>query len=340
MAIQRFLPIIKLHGSYYHMGIQTGQLFQQRIKSTIAQLPELHRYKTWDAKDPARVNFLFDHNQRELPEFIEYLKGISEGSGIAYRVILILNFMHIPEPMNCSTGIFVTPDTICLCHNEDEHPIMGANSYFVKYYITDKLCILSHCYPGCLPGMSFGFNSYGIFMSTNALADPYQQMGVSRVFCGFQALHQSSIDAAASVVHAYTPRLGAANYNFLSHNEQRVVNVETTSITARVTEIRKKFFHANHFIHKDFLIHLTKDSNSITRQAQGEDKIRTIEPTPENLLQIMRAKGVYLSLEDTENTSQTNGTVLVTSQQDMILKYLPRNEPSTTSQHFSLHTLR
>jgi predicted choloylglycine hydrolase len=322
------------------MGIQTGQLFQQRIKSTIAQLPELQRYKTWDAKDPARVNFLFDHNQRELPEFIEYLKGISEGSGITYREILILNFMHIPEPMNCSTGIFVTPDSICLCHNEDEHPIMGANSYFVKCYINDKLCILSHCYPGCLPGMSFGFNSYGIFMSTNALSDPYQQMGVSRVFCGFQALHQSSIDTAASVVHAYMPRLGAANYNFLSHNEQRVVSVETTSITARVTEIRKKFFHANHFIHEDFLIHLTKDSNSITRQSQGEDKIRTIEPTPENLLQIMRAKGVYLSLEDTKNTSQTNGTVLVTSQQDMILRYLPRNEPLTTSQNFSLHTMR
>jgi predicted choloylglycine hydrolase len=340
MAKQRSLPVIELHGSYYHMGRKTGQHFQQRIKSTIAQLPELQRHKKWDAKDPARVNFLCDHNQRVFPEFIEYLKGISEGSDIKYREILILNFMHIPEPTNCSTGIFVTPDTICLCHNEDEHPVMGANSYFVKFSINDKLCILSHCYPGCLPGMSFGFNSYGIFMSTNALSDPYQQLGVSRVFCGFQALHQSSIDTAASVAHAYTPRLGAANYNFLSHNEQRVVNVETTSITARVTEICKKFFHANHFIHKDFSIHLTKDSHSITRQAQGEDKIRTIEPTPENLLLIMRAKGVYLSLVDTENTSQTNGTVLVESQQDMIMKYFPRDEPSTTSQHFSLRTLR
>jgi hypothetical protein len=177
-------------------------------------------------------------------------------------------------------------------------------------------------------------------MSTNALSDPYQQMGVSRVFCGFQALHQSSIDTAASVVHTYIPRLGAANYNFLSHDEQRVVNVETTSITARVTEIHKKFFHANHFIHKDFSIHLTKNSNSITRQSKGEDYLRSIEPTPENLMQIMRAKDVYLTLEDTENTSQTNGTVLVTSQQDMILKYFPRDEPSATSQHFSLHTLQ
>ena len=256
MAMQRFLPMIELHGSYYHMGIQTGQHFQQRIKLTIAQLPELQLYKKWDAKDPARVNFIFDQNQREFPEFIEYLKGLSEGSGIPYRDILIHNFMHLPEPTDCSTGIFVTPDTMCLCHNEDEHPVMGANSYFVKFYINDTLCILSHCYPGCIPGMSFGLNSYGIFMSTNALSDPYQQMGVSRVFCGFQALHQSSIDTAASMVHANTPRLGAANYNFLSHNEQRVVNVETTSITARVTEIRQKFFHANHLIHKDFSIHL------------------------------------------------------------------------------------
>ena len=149
--------------------------------------------------------------------------------------------MHLPHWANCSTSIFrERGGSIFIAHNEDAHPLLEKYAYFV--YIVpendDAIPFFSHCYPGVVPGMSFGFNLAGIVQTCNSLPDPIKSVGIPRMFVG-RAIYEktSNIDDAIDIINKMTPRSGGASYTIGSLPDRNIVNIETTGTDYAVIKI-------------------------------------------------------------------------------------------------------
>ena len=131
MTTQDILPFLRVSGTNYEIGFQIGQHFRDRIKNTLDTLPAFKENKEWDEKNPERLNKVKKISEKYFPQYMEELKGYTEGSGIEFRDIFIHNYKHMPRKDNCSTGIFKFESNTLIAHNEDAHPIMGKNAYFL-----------------------------------------------------------------------------------------------------------------------------------------------------------------------------------------------------------------
>jgi len=142
------------------------------------------KHKSWDAKNPSYIDKMLNLSKQVFPQYVNEIQGLADGAGYEFRELFIHNSMHIPDLANCSTGIIKFSDKIYLAHNEDFNELMGENSYFLYVELEDNKGFFSHCYPGVLPGMSFGFNSEGLMVTCNSLPDPTKSVGVSRILFG------------------------------------------------------------------------------------------------------------------------------------------------------------
>jgi len=344
MNPQDILPFLRVSGTNYEIGFQVGQQFRDRIKNTLDNLPAFKENKERDEKNPERLNKIKKISEKSFPQYMEELKGYAEGSGIEFRDIFIHNYKHLPREDNCSTGVFTFENNTLIAHNEDAHPIMGKNAYFLYEELEIGTSFFAYSYPGILPGMSFGFNSHGIFFCCNSLPDPTKSVGISRIFLARNMFEQKTIEDALFAAQRYTPRSGGANYNISSLKTNVAVNLETTGNASYRTDITDRFFHTNHYISeglgpKNFPI--GEGSISKERLEGGLKLLYNVEKNAEGLLRVLSDDSVFVNFRETGNRFQTNGTALVEIKkgEDIDLKFFPATQEKKEYQHFRLSDL-
>ncbi|MFW9879707.1 MAG: C45 family autoproteolytic acyltransferase/hydrolase, partial [Candidatus Thorarchaeota archaeon] len=252
MISTEILPLLRVSGTNYEIGFQVGQHFKERIKNTLDNLEMFNDNKIWHQKNPERLKKVKKISEQYFPQYMEELRGYAEGSGIEFQDIFIHNYSHMPRADNCSTGIFKSKNKTLIAHNEDAHPIMGENAYFLLEKLKNGSSFFAYSYPGILPGRAFGFNSNGIFFCCNALPDPTKSVGLSRIFFERNIFEQKTIEDSLLAAQRYTPRSGGASYNIVSSKTNVAVNLETTGNASYKTDITDRFFHTNHYISEGF----------------------------------------------------------------------------------------
>ncbi|NHJ41310.1 MAG: hypothetical protein FK731_14860 [Asgard group archaeon] len=321
---QERLPFFRVKGTNYEIGFQIGKEFKKQINNTLTNRAKFIELKNRDSRNKSQINKMLELSKLIFPNYIDEMQGLADGSGYDFRDIFIHNSMHLLDLTNCSTGIMKLLNKIFIAHNEDFDPIMEENRYFLYIEQEKRKGFFAHCYPGVIPGMSFGFNSAGLFVTCNLLPDPSKSLGISRVLFGRAIFEQSSINDALKIINSFSPRTGGASYTLASMNENKVINVETTGTASTHINIIDRFFRANHYISDEFKHYPIHCLDTVVRQKRGDIRIQEEEKSLEGLLRVLWDDSVFLSMEDTNYRYQTNCTIQVEISDDIYLKYFER----------------
>jgi len=261
------LETLKVSGSNYEIGSKIGSHFKAKICDFIESSESFNEAREiidWD-----KYEKVLELANRRFPQYMDEIKGISDGSGVDYEDLILLNFKYEIPRVFCSTVIYKVNDEMILGHNEDGERVNEEDAFLLIAKPQAGIPFFAYCYPGMVPGNAFSFNSHGLVMTGNYMPTPDPGIGVPRHLIDRSMLEAVTIDDALE--RALLPeRATGFSYNLVSLRERRAVNLETTSQRHYVSEVGDRFFHTNHYVSKGLGgIRQTIGESSRIRYGQG-----------------------------------------------------------------------
>jgi len=294
------LPFLQVSGTYFEIGHQIGTHFRRAIQKTFSTDMRIKLLLRWDNVQPDRVTEAEKLTRIHFPQYLDEIRGMAEGADLPFRDVLTVNFMHLPPVMHddCSTIILREGDNIILGHNEDHVIGLGQAAYLVQCnYSASKVSIFSFLYPGCIPGLSFGFNSHGVVVTCNYAPDPNIEIGIPRLMLGHWVLEAPTLAEAIARAQAHSPRAGGVTYNIVSMTDKAAVALETTGKLGDVHPVKDRFFHTNHYLAPQFShipIPARSKSSTVKRYTRGMKLLPSAQKTGEGALSLMQDPAIFL----------------------------------------------
>ncbi|CAF1262014.1 unnamed protein product [Rotaria sordida] len=200
------IPFYSIEGTHYECSFKLGQLIAQRIRERIKKesndLQPLFNFIKTDVGSKY-FNSYTATIQDEYPWYYDELKGLSDGSEVSLKQILVLNYKNELKAANdiyeeqekdergrssCSTVLINRLDNyeqlLFIAHNEDEADSNWNTSYILQatvrssvYRINGKEELrespnerfIALGYAGQLAGNGFGANHHGFVFTYNGL---------------------------------------------------------------------------------------------------------------------------------------------------------------------------
>lgn len=240
------LKHITFEGSHKELGLEIGKGFSKEIHESLDNYDPLvenflPKYKTDEGKNLYEQYLKFNNNR--FPNFVDELKGISEGSNRPFQEIFMCN---IRSEFGCSNSILLDEKHALLGHNEDGN-IAFKNSFLVTSKVDDGIRWTAYTYPGFLCGNAFGFNEYGLVFAVNNVAPKNKRIGIGRHFIARSLLESKSIDEAVQKCLIDSRASGFA-CAIGSIKERRVIVLELGPDNHYLREVNGPYFHANHYL--------------------------------------------------------------------------------------------
>jgi predicted choloylglycine hydrolase len=254
---QAFSEVI-LSGSYYEIGRGAGFHFKHEIALVFEVRNEWFNSLKSAAKadSSALYQSLLDSAARYYPQYVEELKGMADGAGVAFEDIFILNTSaeldaarYITEEENpgCSTMFLVSEDGKFLIHSEDGHRVYAGNMFIAKVFPPSGVSFIALSYPGIMIGNGPGMNSKGIVQSTNFIGAVSWKPGIPRYFLNRAVLESISLDHAIQV-STHPSRAFAYRHNLGSFTSQKMIILEVTPWQYEIFEPSGNYCHTNHLL--------------------------------------------------------------------------------------------
>lgn len=197
-----------------------------------------------------RLQGLVKYGENHFPQYMEEIRGIADGSNSSLTDILLINCKYDFQRKGCTTMIFRESNRIILAHNEDNTKDHLDICHLLKVFPDEGIPFISFCYPGMIPGNSFGFNSYGMIITNNAMPTPDMKMGCPRHLIDRSQLEAKNIEDVIKKA-LFRERSSGGSFNIVSQEENRAINIETTSQRHCLTEVMDKYLHTNHHVSKE-----------------------------------------------------------------------------------------
>ena len=258
------LRYLELCGTPYERGLSHGKLLKEDIKSvTDSLLIDIERTTNTDAytfisKFLDETDFLTEIN-KWTPEILDEIKGISDGSGIDYKVILMhqlgdeffFNTEYIMAHKCSSIGINKTDKHSSIAAQNMDIPIYFHGYQTVMKIIDEnELEYLILTIPGHI-GIT-GMNNHSVSINCNILMQlDYQRKGLPVSFIVRGVLKQNNFEEAINFIEKIEH---ASGQNYLIAGKDKVVSLECSA--TKVKEF-KPFenaiftYHTNHPITND-----------------------------------------------------------------------------------------
>ncbi len=262
-------PLIELTGPAFDRGRDYGRKARQRIVKGIAHYArQLETLSVDDAQIRQLVGDYLPVIENFEPAYIEEMRGIAEGAGVAFEHIVLLNarteilklgqrpdlrrkLMRDEGPDGC-TGVVVLPSASrdgALIHaqNWDWKMECAETAVVLRIRNSDGPDILTFTEAGGLARS--GFNSAGIAITANYLESDrdYREIGVPLALIRRKVLEQELLAMAMRAVYV-TPK-SAANNMIISHKDGVAIDFECApDETFQVHPDRGLLVHANHFV--------------------------------------------------------------------------------------------
>ena len=169
------MPILVLEGTPAEMGLQYGVLLREPLKKSVIMLEDLIKGSLEERSWYQRMLFplwmsRYAHSMgKRIPErYLEELRGISQGSGIDYDLVLfVATGAGIFENMGCTSAVVKTREGILHGRNMDWMPLwLGSTPLIIEYRPSDRQRYTSFSMVG-VPGCVQGINDKGITLTTN-----------------------------------------------------------------------------------------------------------------------------------------------------------------------------
>ena len=250
------IPVIHAKGTHRQIGFTIGREVGDKVARMVVNYQKMLDQSpaiklTWErAIVQARKYIPFATEY--LPQYVEELRGIAEGSGADFEDVLVCNCLEeLTSDMlfeRC-TAIALGPDHtadghVYLGHNEDWLPADQDLQYLVRAEPEGELPFISLTYGGLL--CNIGFNAAGVAQCINSVYPNDVRLGIPRVFIGRAVLAAPRLGRAMyRTVH---PRRAAGYNHMLAEENGELYNIEVTSESFEALYGEEGYLtHTNHY---------------------------------------------------------------------------------------------
>mmetsp|Transcript_9869 Transcript_9869/g.16160 ORF Transcript_9869/g.16160 Transcript_9869/m.16160 type:complete len:401 (+) Transcript_9869:2252-3454(+) len=296
------VPVISVEaGGEYELGFKVGNETKHSLRRFFADEKSSPNvmlrpyYRTNEGRD--FIHKLLANSKASFPDYIKYLRGIAEASGIDFIDLFLLNcdteiLLQIRKHNgdHCSDVLSVSGKHRFIGHNEDYEPDVIGHVFMMNATITrpERRTVYAFMYPGTLAGYAFSFNSYGVGITANAVFPKHVETkgAVPVVFICSYMLKAKSIKHGLEILRGlYKKNIVASSgisLNIGSVTEDYMVNVEISSSTIEVVKISTHenpyAFHFNQYSHTN--VSEFKDPSSDHRNLTSKALLRENRDLP------------------------------------------------------------
>jgi len=248
-------PHIQAAGTYRELGRAVGEGAREQIGAAIAFYEEhfegMAGLSFVEAERQAREYLPFA--RRYLPQYVEELEGMAEGSGQPFDKLLVPN---CAEEFTCRadsggagaghlcTGLAVMAGGRHLvAHNMDWYVVDADKNVLFDLTTPDGTRIVTIAGVPYLPIL--GMNSHGLAYVGNSVYSNDDRRGVPNVFVRRWVLEAPTIEEAAS--RACMPVRARGSNHLLGDASGRIWDIETSAYGAAMTEHERHAAHTNHY---------------------------------------------------------------------------------------------
>ncbi len=253
------LPLIKVKGTHREMGRQIGEACREQIQHHLQNTRDLidTTYETleldWEgARMQARKYIPFA--QERYPEYVEEMKGISEGANVEFDDVGVVNALeavtsdalHLSKCTSVAVNETNTADGhVLLGHNEDWIPEDEPDVFLVHAEPKTDPPFLAMTYGALIPNI--GFNAFGIAQCCDSVYPTDSRIGIPRLLVSRAVL--SARTPTEAMRQILIPHRAAGYNHLLAHESGEIYSVEVSSRKFAILYAQDGFMaHTNHYL--------------------------------------------------------------------------------------------
>lgn len=304
------MNFLKVKGSYYEMGVQQGEFFQQDIKTAFSRLIKSHTFST--IKPKFLPSFLFAKLLKMmvlkrwrrpiellLPEYSQRIKGIADGANVNISDLYVIQSLEVmvddvsyfvePSYLYSSTN-FVFPfgcSSVCVIQNIIKSPltVIGKNFDYLSEFNNDHVVRISQPKNGFksieitykqIAGSHDGMNEKGLVVLYNyGLSIEKPQTRIPITILVQQILERcSNVEEAVTFIKAFRYPNGAIITLVDSENNAVCVELTPEHIGVRKAKngvlVATNFYLTDEVKKYDIPFNAKFKSKGIHKQLQGK----------------------------------------------------------------------
>ncbi|MCZ0813488.1 MAG: C45 family autoproteolytic acyltransferase/hydrolase [Pseudomonadota bacterium] len=304
------LGSVAAHGTPRQIGRALGEAGRAAVRDVLLHADYWHAVT--DSAHAGAVRRMGDNLRRLYPAVWEELQGLAEGLDLPLEQVVAWNsrgdlMSNVPD--GCTT-VQIPGDIPVIGHNEDGLPGFRGHAFVASLTPDDGPALTSFCYPGSLPGHTFGINDAGLVQAVNNLRLHNVTAQVPRIGLGRAVLACSSLDEALAGLDRHNAS-GGFHMTLAQAGDPRVMSVEFGAGACSAQVIEAPSIHANHALH----LGLSDTGQTVTRssrdrQARGMDMLVDGVTDPLTILRDVSGPGLPIHRcqpddPDNENTLAT-----------------------------------
>ncbi|MBI2669383.1 hypothetical protein HYX14_06090 [Candidatus Woesearchaeota archaeon] len=285
-------------GTNFNIGVQLGKKLKKEIA---ARLKVLKITSPAVAKQKSALELIHHLCLRKFPFYVEELQGYSQGSGIDYWQLLLLNCPELGTDHGCSSIVVNTKEQTLLAHNED-----AANAEKKQYcalvkFVLPKVTFHSYVYAGELAGNAFSWNSQGVYVAVNYLhAEKKKRATLPSYFTARALCEARELQQAVEIL-----RRGSSVLHYFIGKKDRLISVEQWQEELSLIDVKGQYFHTSHYIHGKFTAEISGDEHSFKRYERMKELMGSAPPLTILFDTKNRPYSIYSQEKDVKRTLAT-----------------------------------
>lgn len=193
------------------------------------------------------VDQLARYTCNRFPEIWAELKGLAAGLELPIESVFAWNCrgdLISAAGEGCTTVVMPGEPTV-IAHNEDGMPLLNGHCFMAHTDLDSGPNYVAFCYPGSLPGHTFGINSSGIYQAVNNLRLRFDAVTMPRMILGRAVLGCRSLESAVDLLRKDN-QSGGFHFTLGQASRPTPLSIEFGAGRSHVVPIESGFAHANH----------------------------------------------------------------------------------------------
>jgi isopenicillin-N N-acyltransferase-like protein len=258
---------IQARGAYREIGRQIGEAARAEVEASVAFFRDNFESMSGGltfAEAEAQAAGYRRYAQRCLPQFVEELMGMAEGSRVPFSQLMVPNCgeeFTSSEPVvgehhrgfarggalggdYCTAVAVSASGRHVIGHNMDWYTIDAANNMMYDVTVPDGTRFLGIAGAAYLP--MIGLNSHGIGNVSNSVHSDDNRVGVPNVFVRRWSLEAPTLEEARA--RGLLEARARGTNHFLTDTTGRLWDVETSATAGAFMESDSFMAHTNHYV--------------------------------------------------------------------------------------------
>lgn len=233
-----------------------GEHAADRIRSVVEGMDEVEvlRRRTSTPEGAALHRAVLEATRSQYSRSWSALEAMAEGADVALNDLVLLNLradLGTDDGLGCTDICYMSQDSALLAHNEDGTPALDGQCVLLSLALDGEIPLTVWWYPGFIPSNTFAVTGNGMVWSLDAVQVPAPPPAPGRHFVAWEALGQSTFDAATQYLTTHASA-GGFVYNIAQTgtDDPRISVIEAAAGSAHRVDADPSqpslIWHSNH----------------------------------------------------------------------------------------------